>query len=270
MASHSNNHESQALRMKKLSAKEGKNIILKSARHNLREIQAEQGADSHIDQNKTPSNKTLEGASDAAGVAACAIKLMHGADIGSLRKDAVLGIEIILSLPSFNRDDVDLFFNDVLAWAKSYFELPVLSAVVHMDESCPHCHIILLPLRLGKMCGSKVMGYKACQKAIKANFHEMVGQRYGLTLPTARRAYSRTTKERMAAITIQTIRNHPQHLDNAAIVRALEQSVSETMPLELFYELGLDVPVAKKQVGHSFVEIMTKPCKFDGSGRGRK
>ena len=102
MASHSNNYESQVLRMKKLSAeKDGKNIIFKSARHNLREIQAEQGADSHIDQNKTPSNKILEGASDAAGVAACATKLMNDANISSLRKDAVLGIEIILSLPSF-------------------------------------------------------------------------------------------------------------------------------------------------------------------------
>lgn len=83
--------------LKKLT---GKGIVLVAAKHNLREIQAEIGADSRIDHTRIGLNKILAGAATAADVAAYAELLMHDAGVGNLRHDAVRGIEIIFSLPT--------------------------------------------------------------------------------------------------------------------------------------------------------------------------
>ncbi len=85
----------QVLRCKKLK---GPYILRDAARHNLREIQAELGANSHIDPSKTPRNVVLEGAPMAAGVVATATKFLQLVK-KPLRRDAVMGLEIVASLP---------------------------------------------------------------------------------------------------------------------------------------------------------------------------
>ena len=86
----------QFVSIKKLT---GKSIIRFAARHNLREIQAELGADSHIDVARTPQNVLLAGPAIAADVSRQANALMNDEGIGKLRKDAVRALEIIVSLP---------------------------------------------------------------------------------------------------------------------------------------------------------------------------
>jgi hypothetical protein len=158
----------QFLRIKKLT---GKAIIEVAARHNHREILAELGAspDGHIDPTRVELNCVLRGHSTAAAVASEAQSLMDAAGVKSLRKDAVRGLEIVFSLPLDSGIDHDRFFNDSVQWAGQYFAAPVISAIVHNDESAPHCHVLLLPLVDGRMIGSELVGGRAKLQALQAD-----------------------------------------------------------------------------------------------------
>lgn len=74
------------------------------------------------------------------------------------RKDCVRAIELMFSLPTHLLVDRIAFFTDAVAWIKAYYSIPVLSAVVHLDESSPHCHVLMLPLREGKMDSDQPTG----------------------------------------------------------------------------------------------------------------
>jgi len=65
--------------------------LLEAARHNLREIQAEQGATGRIDPTRTHGNTLLHGPATAAEVCAQAEALQAAAGIipGNLRRDCV-------------------------------------------------------------------------------------------------------------------------------------------------------------------------------------
>ena len=84
------------LRIKKLK---GGGIITVAARHNKRVIQAEMGATGSIDPTRSSLNETLAGPSTAADVGQLAKDLMTAAGVSKLRKDAVMGLEIVFSLP---------------------------------------------------------------------------------------------------------------------------------------------------------------------------
>lgn len=126
-------NDNHFLRIKKLT---GKGIIRTAIKHNLRELQAELGADSHIDATRTALNTVLAGAVTSGGVSEYAEGLMLDAGVGALRKDAVRGLELVVSLPPASSINSSVFFADALTWAQGFFALPVLSAVVHHDEAC--------------------------------------------------------------------------------------------------------------------------------------
>ncbi len=258
MIGHSKNQDVQILRIQKLK---GKNIILKAARHNLREIQAELGAHSHINSLKSRQNQILEGASNASEVANQAMKLMEESGALPLRKDAVLGLEIIFSLPKSKEMACSEFFNDALLWTKSYFNVPILSAVVHHDEAVPHCHILLLPLVSGAMIGSRLMGYRGNLKGMNNSFHDRVGQRYGLVLSSVMHSYSFVLREQIAGQIVRTIQAKPAHLNDIRVAKALTQVFAQKLPQELMSILGVSLPSHESIKIKSFAGIMTKPCK---------
>ena len=90
--------------MKKLT---GSGIIRTAAKHNLRELQAEVGANSHIDAMRMGSNIILTGPPSAAEIVALSEQLMVEAGAQIKRKDAVRGIEIVFSLPPETKIDPD-------------------------------------------------------------------------------------------------------------------------------------------------------------------
>ncbi len=147
----------QFLRIKKLT---GKTIIYLAAKHNHREILAEIGAaqGGHIDLSRVGFNYVLRGLDTAHGVAGMAQSLLDNAGVKTLRKDAVRALEIIFSLPPDSAIDHARYFEDSTQWAEQYFQAPVISAVVHLDEAAPHCHVLVLPLVYGRMVGSDLMG----------------------------------------------------------------------------------------------------------------
>lgn len=250
------NAERQYLRIKKLTDRD---IVRVAARHNLREIQAEFGADSHIEHTRIGLNQVIAGAATAAEVAAYAKHLMHDANIGTLRRDAVRGVEVVISLPTASAIDHTAFFTDSLAWVRGFFKVPVLSAVVHLDEAAPHCHVLLLPLVNGRMAGSDLVGNRTRLQAMQASFFEQVGLRYGLVRPKPQKRLSTATRHKAASMILSTIQGNPGLLDRPDVESAMLLVLGRD-PEPLLTALGLSMPPPSKPA-QSFVEIMTKPCK---------
>lgn len=248
------NH-SQFLRIKKLT---GKGIIQVAARHNHREILAERGAaqDSHIDPARTGLNCVLRGPITASGVADMAQSLMGAAKVNSLRKDAVRALEIIFSLPPDTVIDQHRYFEDAIQWAERYFKAPVISAIVHLDEAAPHCHVLVLPLVQGRMIGSKLMGNRAALQARQSDFHLQVGERYGLIRQAPQKPFSAAVRRKAVDSAFDVLESNSGM--NPALLRVLVDAHLNN-PVPLMLALGLEMP--KPRIKGTFAGIMIKPCK---------
>ena len=116
---------------------------LTALRHNHRELQAELGCAGDIDASRCHLNIVLAGHTSAGECEAHALALFNGA---KLKRNHMQALEIVFSLPHDTGIDVREYFGACLAWAKTYHALPVLSAVVHLDQAKPHMHLLLLPI----------------------------------------------------------------------------------------------------------------------------
>lgn len=244
------------LRVKKL--KQG-GIIKLAARHNRREIQAELGADSHIDPARTHLNQTLQGAATADDVALAAKALMRGAGIGKLRKDAVKCIEAVFSLPPDHAIDDTAYFTDCAAWAGVYFggAANILSVDIHRDEGAPHCHVLILPLVNNRMDGSNLIGGKKKLHEMQMQFFNEVAIRYGLQKAPAR--LSGVSKEAAAKAVLQKLRD----TDDAALksrVWATQRDAIERDPAPWVIALGLVIEKPRKAL-KSMAAIFTSKGK---------
>lgn len=248
----------QFLRIKKLT---GKAIIQVAAKHNHREIVAEVGAaqGSGIDPSRTGLNILLRGCETASAVAGMAQSLMDNAGVKPLRKDAVRALEVIFSLPPESAIDNRRFFADALQWIEEYFDAPVISAIVHYDEAAPHCHVLLLPLVRGRMIGSDLMGNRSKLLALQADFHEKVGQRYGLARQAAQKRLSAPTRRLAASSALDAIQANLDRLNKPSIKQALLDAIGRD-PEPLMMAMNMDMPKPKSIKG-TFAGIMTKPCK---------
>lgn len=161
--------------------KRGRNGIAIAAWHNLREYKSNHGRPDNIDTSKTYLNIILRGAENIAGVVDEAEHLMRQAKVKMpLRKNGARGVELIFSLPPLSGINESAFFTDCVDWTERYYNVHILSAVIHNDETAPHLHVILLPLVNGKMNGSALIGGRAKLRSMKASFFDQVGRRYGL------------------------------------------------------------------------------------------
>lgn len=245
----------QVVLIKKLT---GKSIIEVAARHNHREIAAECGADGHIFTGRTALNRVLRGEGTATGVAKMAQALLDNAGVKTLRKDAVRALEVIFCLPVESSIEHDGFFRDALAWTDEYFQVPVISAVIHYDEAAPHCHVLVLPLVRGRMIGSDLMGNRSKLQALQADFQVKVGQRYGLTRQPAQKRLSSSARKSAAAKVLDTLQVNPDALRKPAVMQALLEAIANG-PESLLLALGLEMP--KTKIKGTFAGIMTRPTK---------
>jgi Plasmid recombination enzyme len=195
---------SHVLRMAKLK---GSGKILAASRHNKRVIQAEKGADSHIDTSRSHLNYSLVGIDNPEAIADQAKSLISEAGIVNLRKDAVMAIEVIFSLPSNTSIDVLGFFIDCCDWLPIHLGGEVLSFDVHLDEACPHAHALVLPLVDNRMIGGKLLGFRGRLRSLQDSFHMLVGRNYGLTKPM--RKLSGEAKTKTANIVLDFLKTDP-------------------------------------------------------------
>lgn len=248
-------HHVQVLLIKKLT---GSGIIRAAAKHNHRELTAELGADSHIDPTRSVLNGVLRGASTAAEVATHAKSLMQAAGVKKPRKDAVLGIEFIFSLPQGSGKDVNAFFEAATQWVEDSFGGKVISAVTHFDEGAPHAHVLVLPLVDGHMVGSSLVGpYGPVHDA----FHQKVGQRFGLARPTKSKRLGFVMRRQVMDAAFVILQVNSGMSDE--VLRVLLEP-HQADPTSLMAVLNLATPGASVTKA-GFVATMTKPCKPERS-----
>lgn len=245
------------LRVKKLK---GAGIIQAAARHNLRELQAEQGASGPIDATRIHLNEVLAGPAAADDVAQLAKEMMQAAGVAGLRKDAVMALELVLSLPADTILNDRAYFADCLRWVQSHFGCPVLSATIHRDEASPHCHVLLLPLRDGRMVGNKLMGGRSQMLVMQSSFYEAVARQHGLRKAPPR--LSGTAKQAAAALVLARLKETGDSALRSDLWPAIRDAV-ENAPQTFLKALGL------------VVETKTKPPRtmaqiFTSKGKGAK
>ena len=166
----------------RLGAIKGDNGVLFALKHNKRTLQKERGAGLHIDVTRTPLNYSLTEGSDPIAISRHAKAQMQYAGIEKPRKNGVMAVEIVFSLPiDRHSQDTKPFFKDSYEWTHKTFIGELLSFDVHLDESAPHAHAVILPLVDGKMQGNAMMGGTGNLYRLRNLFHKEVAGRYGLS-----------------------------------------------------------------------------------------
>lgn len=232
-------NEAGAVHVLRLAKITGKAHLLRAARHNLREIQTELGADGHIDAGRTYLNHVLAGPNKAAEVVDEAQRLIDAAGIKSLRHDCVWAVEMLITLPPETRIDWRGYFADSVSWVEEYTGCPILSATVHLDEDAPHLHVLVLPLIRGRMNGSQLMGYRSRLAATKRAHFEQVAKNYRL-IPQ-RSTFTKGQRLFVARQAYEKLLSKPDVLQHPNIKTEIIRLLSAD-PSALKIELGIDLP----------------------------
>jgi len=244
-----------------------KNIVRVAAMHNLREIQAELGASaaSGINPARMHLNYQLRGPATADDVAGLAAALLDNAGVKTLRRDACMALELVISLPAGTVIDHREYFRAAVAWADTYFNVPILSAAVHLDEAAPHLHVLLLPLVAGRMQGGALAGGPAKIRAMLADFQHQVAQRFGLTHQPRTKRLSKLSRDAAGRMVLDALRARPERLCEPGVRDALVAALGSQAEA-LVGLLGLSMPTTKAKA-KSFAAIMTAPCKPERAHR---
>jgi hypothetical protein len=244
-------------RIKKLK---GSGIVLAASRHNKRAIQAEYGAAAHIDAARIRLNTTLHGPATPQAVAQRAKDLKAAAGITADRRKAVIAIELVFSLPPNTSIDPPTYFGDCLPWAARTFGGidNVLSADVHLDESAPHMHVLLLPLIAGRMKGSDLVGNRQRLQFLQTDFHTAVAGRYGLAKAPAR--LQGQAKEKTAQTVVAALRASNDRAQESALWSILRDLIDRD-PAPFAQLLGIEVATPNPPKLRTVVQIMTSKGK---------
>ena len=230
------------------------NKLLLAAGHNLRK----DGRDPvHIDSTRSHLNVILCGEDTVAGIVQYSAELMAEV-LKPPRKDFVRWLEVVVSLPHGSGIDEAAFFKEVVVWTGGFFEVPILSAIVHYDEAAPHIHLLLLPLFQGRMIGSSL--FKPNRYLVRHNdFHAKVGRKYGLRLPAPKKYHSAAVRAVAADSVVVKMKAVIKNLEPAFwdAIRATLKADPE--PLMNFY--GIEYPATKQPKKQTFASIIAKPCK---------
>ena len=233
-----NSKSDHVLRIKKLS---GHNIIKRAAMHNLREIFSEIRSGVRIDQTKTYRNQVFVGACSSTEIKGEYERLIEVAKLRTkIRKDAVMGIEVVISLPNDHCIDEALFFGNCTEWCKWYFGIPVLSVVIHRDEANPHSHTLLVPLVEGRLRGSEVVGNRSKWRSMQEHFYEHVARHYGFSKPRPMVRYPSEFRRNIATQIVDSLKGNAEYLSDEQVQRELIQIVSND-PLDLAQMVGIRV-----------------------------
>ncbi len=241
-----------------LSKREGRKpcSLLSAARHNLREIQAELGADGRMDAKRSQLNEILMGESIAEDVNANALKTLSAWGFKKPRKDYVQAIEMVFSLPANSELDQAVYFGDCLEWVCLHMGREnILSAVIHRDETAPHCHVLVLPFKNEHYVGGKPI-MNGPLSLLRKSFAQDVALKHGLQI---------TPEKRLSRLELNTkseaVLNHLQRTHDPAVSSKIWPVVRKHIqgnPEPYMGSLGLSycpVPVKKKM--RSSTQIMT-------------
>jgi hypothetical protein len=189
--------------------------LLTAARHNLREIQAENGADyGKVDPTRIHLNEVLAGPDKASEVESLNHQLFAaaGIDRAKLRKDHAQASEHVISLEA-GQDDRGFFSLMVAFFKRVYGAENILSATVHRDQKQPHIHILVSPISGGSYQGGKLHSKDETEK-IKTKMAE-VAKTIGFAPPSGKFRRQQTSDKAAAVIAWLEHNQHPILNDQA-------------------------------------------------------
>lgn len=224
--------ESALIHIEKIKSKE---ILRDALKHNLRQIARETSIPSHIDPTRSHLNVRLVGGADPVDITQRVVRTIKESTGKKLRANGVVAVEVMVSLPVNTAVDTSAFFGETLDWLHRYWDVPVISAVVHYDEASPHMHVLLLPLNQGRMFGAALVGYRIQLAAFKRSHHTEVGSRFGLALVESVPRFKRLAAARKI---IDCLQERPDWIRHPSIVAALQGAIA-TRPAELMSLLGI-------------------------------
>lgn len=225
----------------------GGGSVLAAVNHNKRFTKHERKGTHHIDTTRSHLNYVLAGNSPPKKIADYAKAQMRNAGIDKPRANAVLAIEIIFSLPVEKlHHDTKSFFIDCCCWVRNNFAGELLTFDVHIDESAPHAHALILPLVNGKMQGSDMVGKRSNLYRLHNLFHEEVGIRHGLKR-SSKTKLSEHDKSKLAKLIVAELEDNPKR--GWAVFR--DWILRDPLPLA---EL-LSIEMPKRKPDKHFVDI---------------
>lgn len=142
----------------------------------------------NVDTSLSYLNKELIPLQEASYVAAYEAEIQQAVakgDMTKVRKDAVLGVEVVFNYTNKENANVDIdnWAKDTVEWAKKKFgEHNIKHATLHMDEECgPHIHVFFIPMNEKNRLSYKsfVNGPAACSR-MQTEYAKDVGSKYGL------------------------------------------------------------------------------------------
>lgn len=104
----------------------------------------------------------------------------------AVRKDAVLACSFVITssqdfFKNQSPEDTKAFFADTVKFFQErYGEKNVIAAQVHLDETTPHMHLLLTPIRDGKLSAKAIFDRKELQ-GLQTELHALVGHSRGLS-----------------------------------------------------------------------------------------
>ncbi|MBT8561497.1 hypothetical protein G6717_02780 [Polynucleobacter paneuropaeus] len=143
-------------------------------------------------------------------------------------------------------------FRNSLEWIRAYLKVPVLNAVIHFDEGIPHMHVVMLPLRNGKLTAKEICGYKAQQRAMIDDYFTKVANKYGIHKPIPIHLISSEQRINLTNNFLDTVIRFPEKLTE---YRDALERVIQMNPLPLLNAIGIHPNIKGRE---EFVEIMTK------------
>ena len=246
-----------------LSTREGRkpSTLLQAARHNRRQIQAEQGARSHIDSGRTCQNETIAGPDTPEAVAALALGMMAGAGVvvSKLRKDYTQAVELLFSLAPDTTVNTGDYFRRCVTWAADHFGGDnILSADIHRDESAPHCHILILPMVDGRHRGSTLITRPALAK-LRESFAKDVARLFGLRAPPGR--MSGAMRGQAVRMVLQRLESTQDAILKSALWLTVRRAI-ERDPAQYLAALGIELTaVTTERKPKTMAQIFTSPGK---------
>lgn len=244
----------------RLGTIKGKSGVLDALKHNKRTLQNERGASANIDVSKTSLNYSLTESDTPENTALNAKVLMLKTGIETPRINQVMAVEVVFSLPiERHEQDTAPFFADSKGWLLKTFAGELLSFDVHLDESAPHAHALILPLIDGRMQGSKLMGGKGNLMRLINLFHKEVAHKYGLS-KSDRKRLNAMDKQKLERLVLSRLRG------DAALqssVWACFRNAIHNDPLPYAQMLSISLDKTATKTSKSFVDI--KRSKGRGS-----
>jgi len=236
--------------------------LISAARHNLREIQQEQGARAHIHSHLSHKNQVLHGPVLSSDVLSLAEKLIQHYAVPrcKFRRDHVQAIEFLISLPCKTELDVLSYFRASLSWLiKTFGSEMILNAVVHLDEEAPHMHALVLPIKDGQYLGGALISRPRLPGLVKS-FAQEVGLPHGLSFEPKLRLTS-MQRNTSYQLVLDALRANSDPILLSRLWGLIEAHI-KNYPVDFLDALGLKLPpTSPSKMQRTLTQVMTSTGK---------